>query len=508
MLPSLLPKSWEHRIFLVLTLLYLLPIWLVTYFPSQDGPSHVYNAVILKEYNNTESYPLFQQYYDLNLTPMPNWLSHAGMMLLMFVFSPLIAEKILVSGYVLLLLLGVWYFIGSVDREKRWYAFLMFPFVYNYLLQMGFYNFCYSLAFFLYAIGYWWKHRSQFNLERALTLNLILVLAYFSHPVSIVLALFSIAVLWLLTLRRHRIKRHLLQIPMLLPACVLPLWFIWTHGTQSSQGSWTTVRLKEYLLGLEVLYSFSETQLKLGFVLIIFFWVFHVMTFFREKIRWTERGPRFRLQREDGFLLLSVIFIILFFLVPDGLSGGGFMKHRLSLYPFLILLPWFSARLGKYIKWGSIGILTLLAVLNLGYLLHWYSMLDADMQEFRAGIETVEPNHTIMPLAFDRNGRCDRIGMFLHAIGYYCAFTGGVEWDNYEATTDYFPIRYKPGLNRPDTGIIEGQPQNALIAPYADLVDYIHTWAMPPDSPIEQKIEQHYTPVFAEGRTRIYKRKQ
>lgn len=98
--------------------------------------------------------------------------------------------------------------------------------------------------------------------------------------------------------------------------------------------------------------------------------------------------------------------------------------------------------------------------------------------------------------------------MFLHAIGYYCAYTKGVEWDNYEATTNYFPIMYKPALNsiRPNTGVIEGHPQDMDIAANVNLVDYICAWAMPLNSAIQQQIEEHYKLVFEEGRTRIYRR--
>ena len=502
-----LPKTWEQRLFLLLVLLYLLPIWIVSYFPSQDGPSHVYNSFILKEYGNTDEYPLLSEYYDLNRSPFPNWLSHATMLGLIYVVDPLVAEKILVSGYVLLFLLGGWYLLASIDLEKRWYAFLLFPFVYNYLLQMGFYNFCYSLAFFFLAIGYWWRHRNHFDVSRAVTLNLLLTLCYFSHLVSTLLALLSIAVLWLITLSRRRIKKHLLHIPLLLPSLVLPLWFVWSHGTASA-GNWTRQQLWNYVADLEVLTSFSTTQLRIGSVVVTCLILCKLLTLIRDKVAWNHGKPHLRLAQTDGFLLLSLIFLVLYWYIPDGLSGGGFMKHRLSLYPALILLPWFTIRLNRMVKWGGIVVLILLALINLSYLLRWYPKLDADMQEFRAGLEEMPIGGTVLPLAFDRNGQCLRIGMFLHAIGYYCAYTGAVEWDNYEATTDYFPVRYKPGLNRPDTGVIEGNPQAVPIEGYVDLVDTIHTWAMPPDIPIAKQIEQHYSLAFSQGRTRIYRRIQ
>ncbi|MCZ6678931.1 MAG: hypothetical protein O7E52_16990 [Candidatus Poribacteria bacterium] len=58
----------------LMILAHLLPIWLIHYYPTQDGPSHIANAVILKEYAQHE---IFQEYFRLNLKPVPNWFSHA-----------------------------------------------------------------------------------------------------------------------------------------------------------------------------------------------------------------------------------------------------------------------------------------------------------------------------------------------------------------------------------------------------------------------------------------------
>ena len=501
-------SSWEDRIFLLLVLLYLLPIWSIQFFPSQDGPSHVYNALIVKEYFNTNEYPLFHKYYDLNAKPMPNWFGHATMAILMFIVNPLIAEKLLLSGYVLLFLLSGRYLLINVDSTKKWLALAFFPFVYNYLLNMGFYNFSYSVGFFLLAVGYWWKHHQNLRLKHAAILNLIMVCCYFSHMVSTVIALLSIAVLWLVTIRLNTIKKHLLQIPMLLPSCIFPLWFVVSHGTTSHGSHWPSKRLFNYFTALEVFYSFDNFQLYIGKILVFYFLVSLLVSIFTNKLRWAERFRKLHLQREDGFLLLGIICLILYITVPDGMSGGGFITHRLSLYPYLIVLPWLYGTLKQPIKWLSTTVLVVLALVNLVYLMRWYPMLDKDMKEFRSGVEAVEPNKTIMPLIFNNHGHCDRIGMFLHAIGYYCAYTKGVEWDNYEATTNYFPIMYKPALNsiRPNTGVIEGHPQDMDIAANVNLVDYICAWAMPLNSAIQQRIEEHYKLVFEKGRTRIYRR--
>ena len=57
-------------IIITLLVIHLLPVWVFSYFPTQDGASHIYNSYILKEYHNHENYRL-REVYELNLTLFP-----------------------------------------------------------------------------------------------------------------------------------------------------------------------------------------------------------------------------------------------------------------------------------------------------------------------------------------------------------------------------------------------------------------------------------------------------
>ena len=80
----------DQSIFIGLICLHLLPIWLFPFFPTQDGISHVYNAHVLCEYRNPTYH--FQDFYDINWSFFPNWLSHCWLVILMRLFSPLLAD--------------------------------------------------------------------------------------------------------------------------------------------------------------------------------------------------------------------------------------------------------------------------------------------------------------------------------------------------------------------------------------------------------------------------------
>src|SRR5438105_1147816 len=72
-------RAWlsdrENLLFVVLLVLHLIPIWGFTYFPSQDGPAHLNNATVLRDYYRPDG-AIFREYYILNQHLEPTWLGH------------------------------------------------------------------------------------------------------------------------------------------------------------------------------------------------------------------------------------------------------------------------------------------------------------------------------------------------------------------------------------------------------------------------------------------------
>src|SRR5438270_480911 len=118
----------ERTVFCALLLLHVLPLWWFPYFPSQDGPDHLENALILKEYNAPES-ARYRDFYTINPHPDPNWAGHVLLVALMYVCPPLVAEKVLLTGYVLLLPFAVRFALRSLRPGAEGLALLAFPFV-------------------------------------------------------------------------------------------------------------------------------------------------------------------------------------------------------------------------------------------------------------------------------------------------------------------------------------------------------------------------------------------
>src|SRR6185295_9608151 len=146
--------------FSTLLVLHLLPLWVFPYFPTQDGPSHQSLVNVLRLYDRPEG-AFLHDYFVRNPEKVPNeFVFYLMTEVLGFLPIP-VTEKVLLSVYVLLLPVSVLYALRAIDRRNAPLALLAFPFTYNFLLQMGFFNFCFSLAPFFFALGYWWKHQGR-----------------------------------------------------------------------------------------------------------------------------------------------------------------------------------------------------------------------------------------------------------------------------------------------------------------------------------------------------------
>jgi hypothetical protein len=484
-LESLQEERWPRRLFFALALLYVIPFWIVHYLPTVDGPCHVYNAWILRHYGDV---PLFRQYFEVNAAPYPNWAGHGVMALLMLAVPPLVAEKLLASGYALALLAGVWYLAGAARPDgSRWLALLAFPFVFNFLFQFGFYNFSLSLALFPFVLGFWWRHRERpGDLRYAVGINLLLWLCYFSHILSFGLALLAIAVLWLATLRRDSWRRHLSHVAVLAPQVLLPVWYFTREGGSTLASPWPFRRLLRYFVEIGSLPAFGPPQELLSQLLALTILVLLVLTLLRE-------GAWRPWREERAFLLLAAVLTLLYFVSPEGMSGGTMLKNRLCLYPYLVLIPWLAPGFGARSRRLGAAALAAAALLNLGYVIHWYRVLSGDMEAYLAGLDPVEPDTRVLPLLFARQAHGARVDVLGHAMSYKALERGLIDWDNYEAASTHFPTRFREPW--PPIVEIEARPGTLRVKEWRHRADYVYTWRMPPRHPFAERLKRLYEPV-------------
>jgi hypothetical protein len=217
----------------------------------------------------------------------------------------------------------------------------------------------------------------------------------------------------------------------------------------------------------------------------------------------TRRGQP--LQEADGLLLAVAVLAVAFFAAPSDLSGGGFINHRLVLFPFLTLMLWFATfehppRRRFWIQAAAAGI----ALAFLGLFAWKYAEIDGALAGIAAAGARVEPDHTFLYLSYahqgvDADGRklAFRTWPFAHAGGYVVARKRLADLSLYEANEDYFPLYYRPALNpylhlATEPLGIENDPPAVDLPGYprrtGGSVDYVLLWGLRDERRSEPKV--------------------
>ncbi|HEV8578972.1 MAG TPA: hypothetical protein VGX68_07790 [Thermoanaerobaculia bacterium] len=531
--------SPEALAFALLLALHLALIWAFPFIPTQDGPGHQALAFILRQYDGPDA-GLLRQYYLPNREALPNWFIFFLMSRVLGFVSVPMAEKLLLTAYVVLLPLGVRYALRAIDPRAAFLSVLVFPFTYNYLFQMGFFNFCFSLAAFFFTLGYWLEASRRMSALRTAGLALLVLWVYFCHPVTLVMTVAALLTLagWRLLLERlvaaeRRFAwrelaagaRTWLLSPVLacLPALALMASFLGRRADARISMLPLWVKLK-HLGGLYSLASVSRWTILLAAVLALLFYGTALACLIARARRPFRVG--------DGLLLVAIVFVVAYFAAPSELAGGGFINHRLNLFPFLALILWFGtfdhpAGRSRGIQIAAFAV----AIAFLGVFGRTYAQVDEGLAKIAAASEHVEPDHTLLFLSYAHQGERPggqplvfRTEPFVHASGYIGARKRLVDLSLYEASEDYFPIYFNPRLDpyRHLAAVhlgIETAPPRVDLLGYpkrtGGRIDYVLLWGLREDRRREpavrdvlEQLAAGYKEVWdsADRAVRLYKR--
>jgi hypothetical protein len=518
----------------------LLPIWGFPYFLTEDGPTHVENAKILLDYGKP-AHELLRTFYTLNLKPYPNWASHLALAALMSVTGPWLAEKLLLSAYVLLVPVAFRYALLAVRPAAAPLWPLILPFVYPHFFHRGFYNLAFAAIPFFFILGRWMRNDGRLRLPGSLALSALLVLLYFCHLVTLLLALASLGLLalWisgreLAANGRAAARGVAVRLATLTaasaPAAVLVLRFVSSQGTERAFPGPTLGERWRDLWRLYELASHTPRELWLTSALGV---VLLVAAAFVLAARVRAR----RAERSDGFLLAAMAVAAVYFLAPvtvlhspGSTAGGGTIHDRVAPYVYMVLLLFIAGyEMREPVRRALSGV-GLAAAMGL-LLVRWphYAEMNTQLAEYLQSAPHIERHRTLLPLSFAHNGRrADgsllswRTSVFLHAGAWLAIERDLVDFANYEADLGYFPTLFRPEAN-PYRLLRGGQE---LLTPCVSFrryerhgprpLDYILLWGAPPSredpclTALFRHLESDYERVHVsrpQGLARLYRRR-
>jgi hypothetical protein len=298
----------------------------------------------------------------------------------------------------------------------------------------------------------------------------------------------------------------LLHVPVLAPQLILPFWYLVRKSAAETvlPAHRTFSFLAQYLLELRVL-AVGEGQRPFAMAIAGIFLGLAAATVWWMNVRRSGDPGKARaaFREADAFLLLSIVLAAVYFFSPDGMGGGGLLKPRLSLFPFLVLIPWLAPPLSRRVRGLCAAGLALMVLLSLGYVVVVYQVTSRTMESYLAGLAPVRPNTRVLPLLFRHESPV--IG---HASGYAALEKNLVDWSNFEATGAHFPARFRASAPPPPYAAFERRPGDLPVEEWKDRADYVYTWWLPQGHPLVGRLAEHYNLISVVDGGALWERRE
>lgn len=448
----------ERVVFYACLTLALAPIWLSgKYFLTGDGPCHTYNAAVLLDWFRGKHATFYGQFYTINSHFEPNYWTHACLVAFQVIFNPAMAEKIFLSGYVLGFGFGVRFLLRKINQSAVFLSSVGMLFCWHHLLQMGFFNYSWSVVGMFWLLGFWLHCRPKPTLRQGVLLAAGWVSLYSMHPIGFTFALLAIGASLLAEgVERLRVEsvfqslRFLLRrtfqfLLTALPGMLLMADYLLRKNWFKGNNTESLGGILDALAFMTMLVTMNEREHAIK-TLVILLVVVVVVGAIWSRIR--QGGWQFF----DFWLLFFGVALFVYLTQVGAGSLELMMPLRLQLWPWFGLIFWAAtARFSSV--WRALVPIAAFTVLLM--------LLNARLPAHRAASRLVEEWTSIAPLIKDEsvlmvvnynfNGTDetgaligDRIWMFNHAVDYIGAERPGlIMSDNYEALLGYFPLKWR-----------------------------------------------------------------
>jgi hypothetical protein len=482
-------------------------IWWLPYIPTQDGPSHVYNLVILHDLLNGGSE--WGDVFSYRLRAVPN----LGFIFLGYpllkVFHPLVVERIFLSLYVALMGASVPFFLRTFNKNAFPTAYFVFPVIFNYNLLMGFYSYIVAVPLFLLALSFAWRIRDRSSICKFICLNLLALAVFYIHLIPCVFFLLSLIVIT--TVDSATYKEKIINVSKLL-LIIAPSIFNLVYYLRLGRNSF--VPDFSYLLStsrfarlLTELFYFSCVNFfpwqifpaSLVMVLVVVFGYHFARDLYKRKMRGEDVIPS-----EKTLIYLSLVLIVIYLSAPFSIGDGRYFNERLPWVILIISLPLLS--IPKTIAFRRIASVAIIGVVSVFFAVNVVVLRQQSntVGKFLSGLNVKLPKRAFVMTYKTKEPKKTTVDILLHASSYYGILKGSVDVGNYEVNTDLFPVRFNKSFRAiPPERQISFKPETINLANYPS-IQYLLGWEM--DNKERQEVGRFFHVIWEEDQFSIWQR--
>ena len=449
----------EVFVFFLIALANAYPIYVHHFFPTLDGPSHLYNAHLIKELLFGNEF--LNSFVHFNHFPVPNWMGHFMMGMLNVMFPSYLAERILLWSYLMGFPFAFRYLIKTLSPNNYLASYLIFPFCYTYMFFLGFYNFSMALIFLFFTLGYWIRIKDKLNYKRIFGLFVLITLTYFSHILIYGILLPCMLVLLFIDETQRMLakkEKMVLYFQTLFYKTLVVLFCFGISGywaflffSNKPEGNNEYLPKTEMLRNIKVIepiIGFIQQEeavmtSKLFYVLLGLGLVVLIKRLFGLKLRLGE-SLKENVQalvnvfnKHDFWILFSGTMLLAYFVLPNSDGWAGYFSLRILLLFFLFYIVWLGLQnIHKYKLLVAICITLFYSFKLISYRDKIITSLSQTAMQCYYPSKYVDNNSTVLTINRSENW------LYLNFSKYLGMDKSVVILDNGECDQQYFPLMW------------------------------------------------------------------
>jgi hypothetical protein len=410
----------------------------------------------------------------------------------------------------------------------------------NIAWLFGFTSFLLGACLFAVTLGVWWTGRDGLGAARIAVLAALLVAGYFSHPVSLVVTLAGLVVLALMTpcatpagpsarfqTWAGRLGRTAVALVPLVPLAFVYLNLtrrgdrmrpVWGHlGDPLSIRAWAMQLswVDPISIASKNMLPFATAPTRAAGLLAPVAWLVLSLGL---AVAATATASTRTARPRRAWVAVALLLVAGGAAAPDtlGLSHGHYLPQRIVLLGLAALLPALELDPARWLVRASAA--AMIVALTVQSALVWDYAREAQRiagSFWRArGMVGRGQRVAALPVQLQPRRRT-RANPLLHADCLLGLGTDNVIWGNYETRHYYFPVRFRPGFDRPDAASLEAialrdDPREAasraadwaaLLARHHAAIDVLVVWGS--DDRLDAISAQWFRPVGADGMLRV-----
>jgi len=424
-------------------------VWWLPYFPTQDGPSHIYNLVILNDLLNGGKE--WGNFFSHQLRAVPNLGFNLLAYPLLYFFPPLVVERIFISMYIVLMGVSVPFFLRTFDKPYFPLAYFVFPVIFNFNLLIGFYSYVMAVTLFLLAFSLAWKIRNSSATCKFICFNIAGLIIFYFHLIPFIFFMLSLIAITIVESNGYRKKiKDLLKLLMIIsPSVGTFLFYLRTISKSSITDFSYLFSFSRLIQLLSELFSFSTINFSPWQVLPAFPLLYLIILFYYLSMKDAfQRGSGIRniTPSQKSLIYLSSLLILIYLLVPWRVGEGCYFNERFPWVILLITLP--LLRIPETIFFKRFGTVVIAGIVSVFFafnaIILWQQ--STKVEKFLSGLHVGLHKGAYVMTYKTKRSEWSRVDVLMHAASYYGIFRGCVDIGNYEAGSDFFPISFNKNL--------------------------------------------------------------